>query len=300
VCEAPVDLPELERAREGCPDFRVALGVVDLPNHDRPTDFEERQGRDWLTLWDRSPDVVFRYSDTARFRYEVSAGGTEIVVDAHADVPPQTIRHLLIDDVIPHAIARSGVPVFHGAGVAINGEALLIVGDSAVGKSTLSVALARAGGALIADDCVVVDPTSCGLVAEPSYASARLSEHTARALLGDRARGRPFTHYSHKLRFSDGVTFATDPVPIRGVVRVDRTSSEVPDGAEIATFDGHAACATLVQALRFSPRLNRATTVEHVVDLADQARVGHATINHDLDALPDACGALLDWLDARR
>ena len=143
VCAAPIDLPELRRAQDGCLDFSVALGIVDVPKHERWTDSEQRQGAEWLTMWDRATDVVFRYPDTALFHCVASARGAEIVVDADPSVPAPTIRHLLIDDVIPHLIARSGAPVLHGAGVAVDGKALVILGDSAVGKSTLSVALAK-------------------------------------------------------------------------------------------------------------------------------------------------------------
>jgi hypothetical protein len=300
VCGAPFDLPELQRARDACVDFSVALGAVDPPKHARWTDSELlHHGAERLTVWDRATDVVFWYHDLARFYCDVSAPRAEIVVDAQPSVPAPTIRHLLIDNVIPHLIARSGAPVLHGAGVVVDGQALVILGKSAVGKSTLSVAFARTGGALIADDTVVIDSTSRGLVAQPGYPSARLSKRTARALLGDGEDGRPFTHYSPKLRFSNGINFAADAVPVRGVVGVDRSSTKVAAGTTITTIQGHAACAMLVDALRFSPRVSRALTVERIIELAEQARVGQVTINHDLDALPDVGRTLLDWFHAR-
>jgi hypothetical protein len=296
VCATPIDLPELERARNRCADFRVALGVVDPPEHEHSTDSEEHDGAEWLALWDRATDVVFRYPKFARFHCDVSGPAAQIVVDALPDVPAPTIRHLLIDDVIPHVIARSGAPVLHGAGVAVDGQALVILGDSAAGKSTLSVALAQAAGvALIGDDCVVVDSTPGGFVAPPSYPTVRLSPRTARALLGDDARGKPYTHYSNKLRFSDGITFTTEAVPVRGVVRLERAHARLPAGAAITTFRGHAACASLIHGLRFSPRTSRAKTVRHVTELTEQARVGQVTIDHDLNALPDVCRVLLEW-----
>jgi hypothetical protein len=277
------------------------LGVVDPPSHERCTDLEEHGGAEWLTVWDRASDVVFRYPQLALFHCEAPASAAEIMVDAQRAVPAATIRHLLIDNVVPYLIARSGVPVLHSAGVAVDGQALLILGESAVGKSTLSVALAQAvaGAAVIADDCVVVDSTPCGLLAQPSYPSARLYPRSARALLGDGAHGRPYTHYSDKLRFSDGITFTTEAVPVRGVVRVARSSAKVSAGAAITTLQGHAACATLVHGLRFSPRVSRSTTVERVTELAEQAPVGQVTIDHDLDALSDVCSALLDWFHTR-
>ena len=53
--------------------------------------------------------------------------------------------------------AESGASVLHGGAVAIGGRAVVVVGHSGRGKSTLTTALTRAGHPFLADEVVAVD-----------------------------------------------------------------------------------------------------------------------------------------------
>lgn len=68
-----------------------------------------------------------------------------------------TLRHLLIDQLLPRAVADQGRLVLHASAVAVEGRAVLFLGASGRGKSTLSAAIARSGAELIGDDAIVFD-----------------------------------------------------------------------------------------------------------------------------------------------
>ena len=68
----------------------------------------------------------------------------------------------VLGSVMAYAMCLRGLPVLHGSVVAIDGQAVGLLGTSGAGKSTLAAALVAAGGRLLADDHLVVRPSSRG------------------------------------------------------------------------------------------------------------------------------------------
>ena len=58
----------------------------------------------------------------------------------------------LLEMALTHALAMSGYVVNHAAAFEIDGTAVLAVGPTRAGKSTLSAAALAAGGAVVSDD----------------------------------------------------------------------------------------------------------------------------------------------------
>ena len=62
----------------------------------------------------------------------------------------------LLEVAMGHALALNGYVVNHAAAIEIEGQALLVVGPSRSGKSTLGAAVLAAGGAVVSDDLVIL------------------------------------------------------------------------------------------------------------------------------------------------
>ena len=62
----------------------------------------------------------------------------------------------LLEVAMSHALAMGGYVVNHAASIEIDGTALLAVGRTHAGKSTLSAAALAAGGAVVSDDSVIL------------------------------------------------------------------------------------------------------------------------------------------------
>jgi hypothetical protein len=78
------------------------------------------------------------------------------------EAEPWLLSHLLFTVPLAELLKRLGLYMAHAAGVAANGKGLLIAGESGAGKTTLAIALARAGFAFLADDTLFLS-TSNGL-----------------------------------------------------------------------------------------------------------------------------------------
>jgi len=78
------------------------------------------------------------------------------------EADPWLLSHLFFTVPLAELLKRLGLYMAHMAGLALNGKGLLIAGESGAGKTTLALALVRAGFAFLADDTVFLS-TSNGL-----------------------------------------------------------------------------------------------------------------------------------------
>lgn len=62
----------------------------------------------------------------------------------------------LLEIAMSHALALSGYVVNHAAAIEIHGKALLAVGPTRSGKSTLGAAVLASGGAVVSDDSIIL------------------------------------------------------------------------------------------------------------------------------------------------
>ena len=87
----------------------------------------------------------------------------------------ESIRHVLLDQVLPRLLAQRGHLVLHGSAVRTpNNQVLVILGDSGMGKSTLASAFACSGADVLSDDGVLLDFTPPRIRAVPGYPGLRL------------------------------------------------------------------------------------------------------------------------------
>ena len=80
----------------------------------------------------------------------------------------------LLGSVLGCAMTLRGLPTLHGSVVAVNGQAIGLLGVSGAGKSTLAAAFVAAGHAMVADDHLVVGQDAGGYCALPGPPRLRL------------------------------------------------------------------------------------------------------------------------------
>lgn len=177
----------------------------------------------WLRIGRRDGRYVLRFPDLADF--DVAPSGRRIVAFAPRTLPAETLRHLLLDQVLPLALGRMGRTPLHASAVHVPGfGAIAFAGGAGCGKSTLAAALAREGCAILSDDCLVVSVRRDGVWATPSYRGVRLWPDAA-SRLG--YRGRRVAHYSAKIRVAPGAASRDRPSRLRAVFLLSPASSRV-------------------------------------------------------------------------
>jgi hypothetical protein len=171
----------------------------------------------WLLLGRRGDNYLLRFPDLADF--VVPKDAREIFCCPEPDIPSDTIRHLLLDQVIPLVLSKQGRLVLHGSAVLIPHGAVAFLGETGQGKSTLASSFSAKGSPVLTDDCLLVKEEDGQLLAIPSYPSLRLWPETADALLGPEKQLADVAHYTGKKRLDQnvGLSFCDQPAPLQRI-----------------------------------------------------------------------------------
>jgi hypothetical protein len=156
-------------------------------------------GRRWLSIARSDGDYLLRFHRLADFR--LSLESQTIVGVPRPRTTAATVRHLLLDQVLPMVVARGRTFALHASAIRGRRGIVAFLGPAGAGKSTLAVALARRGWTLIGDDCLLVEIARGEVRARATYASARLHADSLRAIEGVwRASGPAVAQYTRKRR----------------------------------------------------------------------------------------------------
>jgi len=218
-----VEIPELVRANPGTAPGDITVSWVD---HFAPTPTV------WFYQWDDGPVIwarfgeadggwVVEFPELAEFRIDRSA--TSVAVNIRSGTPGFTVRHLLLNQILPLMLSRQGRMVLHAGAVAINGVVTAFVGPTRSGKSTLVAACARAGAEVVSDDCVVVYREGARWMAVPSYPALRLWSSALEHLGWSPDERTAASHYTDKHRVGPAASdwqFAAGPQPLVRLVRL--------------------------------------------------------------------------------
>ena len=156
-------------------------------------------GKVSLSCAKRGADYRLIMPGLAEFELHIERG--EIIGLPLGNSDENSVRHLLIDQVIPRWLGHAGRLVVHAGGVADgSGRAIGLLGPSGVGKSTLAGALEQRGLRLLNDDCLMLRGGPRGLSCLPAYPGLRIWKDSAAALHGDAEAGTPMAGYGAKRR----------------------------------------------------------------------------------------------------
>jgi energy-coupling factor transporter ATP-binding protein EcfA2 len=109
--------------------------------------------------------------------------GNIVIIDANEGVSEDEIRLFLLGSVLGAILYQRGLTPLHGSAVDIENKALLIIGNSAAGKSTLAAVLNKTGFPLISDDLSAITKNETGrCVAIPGLPYIKLWKDSAELL----------------------------------------------------------------------------------------------------------------------
>src|SRR5215469_2762240 len=216
--ESDLSLPELVGAKSQTPEIRF------LMTHTASSDDADCEwlhtwtlpdGTPWLEIGRQARGYLLRFQELVDFA--VSRDAREIVCYAASDTPSETVRHLLLDQVLPLVLSSQGQLVVHGSAVLTPTGTIAFVGDSGSGKSTLASSFTEDGMAVLTDDCLLLEEKEGCLTAIPSYPGVRLWPNMADAVVGKGRALAEVAHYTEKKRVnrSAGILFSTRPAKLR-------------------------------------------------------------------------------------
>ena len=195
------DLPPAEPPTSDEP--AIAIGLLDAPPCEpRKTDWVHHwppeSGGLCLALSGRGERFLLRFPGLADFL--ISKDGRQIEAWPAPGTGIETLRHLLLDQVLPRILAQWGRLVLHAGAVRVGDQAIAFIGGSGSGKSTLTASFHDAGYPLLCDDGLVLTQGEGVTLAMPTYSSLRLWPESIAGLYAHAPAFVPMADYSSKRR----------------------------------------------------------------------------------------------------
>ncbi|MBF6559453.1 MAG: hypothetical protein IVW56_04100 [Candidatus Binataceae bacterium] len=191
-------------------------------------------GKPWLKSAKVADGYLLRFPGLADFM--VGADGRSVdCVAAGGDVAEVTLRHLVIDHVMPRVLNLLGSEALHATAVVAAAGACAFIGEAGTGKSTLAASFHLAGLPALCDDCLVLRDEG-RILATPAYPGMRLWDDSFAAIAGGAEPGPPVAHYTTKTRLvGDVATFAATPQPLVRIYFLRRIAAGAPPAVERIT-----------------------------------------------------------------
>lgn len=237
-----VPLPELPpplRASGDDVDIHVSLGQSEpFPKPTGPFRLRRNaSGQAWLSWAKTEPGYLLRFSHLATFHLDRS--GHTVAGRPRAASTDSTLRHLLLDQVLPLALTLHGQQALHATAVLTPAGVCAFAGPAGTGKSTLAASFHCAGIPAISDDCLVLEPESDRIYARPAYPGVRLWDDSLKALGAARGQALPVAHYMSKRRpvlNGHHIPFSSGRRPLAGIYLLHRHTGR-PAGRKNAPSD---------------------------------------------------------------
>ncbi|MBL0210477.1 MAG: hypothetical protein IPQ13_06130 [Holophagaceae bacterium] len=206
-----IEFPELEgrAAGTGIPDVVVSV-LEALPSLPDATHSDA-----W---WQVSPSAFrMEVKDIAVYQVEE---GRRIFVDPAHSADPAEVRVFLLGSAMGALLYQRGIFSLHGSAVETPWGAMVFVGPSGIGKSTLAAHFHRAGQRLIADDvCAIARDGGGRLQVLPAFPHLRLKSDAVDRLYGAGSSAPPSRFDVDKFVLPLGEGHASAPVPL-GIVHL--------------------------------------------------------------------------------
>lgn len=222
-----IPIPELALAvgRDPLFNFQLCCEAFEVSSTWRwINQWELPDGEIWLAFAKLETEYLLQFPKLADF--VVSNDGKLIHCYPQAEVPIDTIRHLLLNQVIPLALSHLGKTILHASACRNADGAMAFVGMTGAGKSTLAASFALRGLPIITDDCLLVEEQSGAVECVPSYPGSRLWAESISALFVDEPEGQAVAHYSDKKRLVVGQFPGSKPLMLRAVYAIEEPAEE--------------------------------------------------------------------------
>ena len=143
-------------------------------------------------------------------------------ITARPGVRQSTVRHLLLDQVLPLALAAEGHLVLHASAV-VHPQAgmIALAGRAGAGKSTLAAALHRERWRIASDDGVLVAEDGGRVMGIPAYPGLRLWPDAVEATQLGACAVSEVAEYSAKLRVAPAHHETGVSAPLRSVYIIE-------------------------------------------------------------------------------
>jgi len=297
------ELPELIPSNDIEADVTVQFGSA--KTLDKPSRLFMKwylpSGELWCSFAKVAGGYLLKFDKFADFF--VTDDGNEIICMTKDGIPPETIQHLLLDQVIPLVINLKGGEALHASSVLAPQGVIAFAGHAGSGKSTLAGSFLLSGYGYVSDDCLTLLENVNELHALPAYPGLRLWDDALTHLFGDNGSHESVAHYTDKRRVELKKRLeahCTQPQPLRRLYTiVNPSETERESGIKIERLSSRESFMALVESafrLDITDHKMLARQFHFLERVAAKISVRRLAFPRDFNLLPAVRGAILQDL----
>ena len=304
------NLPWLLPAEFDQPDLHIQFDpprevLLTLLRHPEQTCYVGRNTEQGVPLFtlsrlDGGRYLRFLYCDGCQF--VLDSLGSRLWVTYPPSLSAEYVDMYLLGPILGYLLRLRGVVCLHASAVAVDGEALVLVGTNGVGKSTTAAAFARSGHAILADDIVALVDDQEGFHVHPAFPMLRLWDDSAAALYGS-CDALPLIARDWDKRFLDvRPQFSNGALPLGAIYLLGERTHD-PRAPWFEAVTGHAALMALVSntySTLLLDQVRRVRELDVLHRVATTTRLQRVFALNDAGQLARFCSAIIDDFRARR
>jgi hypothetical protein len=305
MIDSPWPLGELPPADTGASDKpAIVINLLDAPAPE-PAESDwihrwspevRKYGRLSLALSGNGENLLLRFPGLADFL--ISKDGRRIEVWSAPATEIESLRHLLLDQVLPRVLAQQGRPVLHAGAVQVGDQAIAFTGGSGSGKSTLTASFDAVGYPLLSDDGLVLTHGEDTTLALSTYSSLRLWPESIANLYTQPPTLASVAHYSSKRRItlSDPATNTNIPLPLASLYVLGSVAATDDAGISLNRLSAREACMAIIGnsfQLDVTDRRRVTDAFANASRIADHLPVFSIAYPRDFARLPEVHEAIL-------
>jgi hypothetical protein len=253
-------------------------------------------GRPEMTIETGDGGYWLTYDDAVTF--SIDGAGARVSGHWSAPLSAADAARYLDGSVLAFVLRLRGAVPLHASAVAVDGRALLFIGDAWAGKSSTAAAFSTLGYRVLADDIVRIDIGHRGGFTYPVHPRLGLWSDSAEALFGEPSDERGLSQEYQKRVFDpkgSGSPFDDRSVPIAAIYML---GERLREGAAPPLIEPVPPSAALVALVRhtfggsYLDRAMRALEFDVLCRLVDRVPVRQLRFGDDLSALQASCEVL--------
>ncbi len=152
--------------------------------------------------------------------------GSKILVNPASQTADKMVRLVLLESAFGALLHQRGILPLHGSAVRVKEGAIIFVGPSASGKSTLAAALTGRGYTVLADEiCAVSFDEDGNPSISPAYPQLSLWPDVIEILGKKKEDLKPVRDRLHKVTMAVGDSFCESALPLVGIYVLDAVNA---------------------------------------------------------------------------
>ena len=216
--QSSIFFPELKKSSENkIPD--IIIRFEDLDHNHHSLNFKKINNGGLWEIQHNDKKSIFFWENELIFKVE---NGKEIIVNIKSTINKSFLRSLILTQAMGILLHQRGYLVLHGSSVKMNNNAVVFIGESGNGKSTITVALNNKGYPLITDDVSAITFKENIPIIFPSFPRIKLWVDIIKNLTYDKDLTIKIRPDLEKYSYPIEECFHPDPVPLKRIYLIEK------------------------------------------------------------------------------